>query len=170
MNCDNAERGCKWVGTVATLEEHVPTCEFTLLPCPKQCKDDNSELQSYLRKDLDQPLKEDCPNRSHTCRYCGQKGTYAHITRVHGKACLKKIHPCPSSDTMKCQHLKRHVTTEYQHTVISDKYRRVGYETELKRKDVATHKEDDHDKLHLHKANKLLKKLKRKYCSQFLVM
>ena len=29
------------MGTVGTLEEHVATCGFTLVPCSKQCEDDN---------------------------------------------------------------------------------------------------------------------------------
>ena len=40
VKCDNAERGCEWEGTVGTLEEHdvMTTCEFTPVPCPKECQ------------------------------------------------------------------------------------------------------------------------------------
>ena len=38
VKCDNVERGCKWEGTVDTLEEHVATCRFT------QCKQNNMIL------------------------------------------------------------------------------------------------------------------------------
>ncbi len=41
VKCDSMERGCQWVGTVGTLEEHMGVCQFTLVPCPKKCKDDN---------------------------------------------------------------------------------------------------------------------------------
>ena len=36
--------GCTWVGTVGTLEKHVATCKFTLLPCPKECRRSHSRL------------------------------------------------------------------------------------------------------------------------------
>ena len=82
--------------------------------------------------------------------YCGEKGAYAHITRVHDKKCLKKIHYCPNFwciDTMQRQHINKHVTTECEYTVIPCKFKRLGCERKLKRKDMAAHEEDD--KLHL---------------------
>ena len=54
MKCSNANRGCEWVGTVGTLEKHVATCGFTLVPCPKQCKDDNDAVKCLLKKDLEE--------------------------------------------------------------------------------------------------------------------
>ena len=97
VKCSNMERGCEWVGTVGTLENHVATCGFTLVPCPKQCKD-NNEAKHFLRKDLDRHLKNDCPNRHYECKSkkCGEKGTYAYITEVHDKTCKVKIVPCPN--------------------------------------------------------------------------
>ena len=53
-----------WIGAVATLERHVATCKFILFSCPKQCK---KTVKCFMRKDLDKHLKEDCPNRDHTC-------------------------------------------------------------------------------------------------------
>ncbi len=57
VKCDNMERGCQRVGTVGTLEEHVSVCQFTLVPCPKECKDDNGILK-IMRRDLQQHLEE----------------------------------------------------------------------------------------------------------------
>ena len=148
----------------------MATCEFTLLPCPKQCKDDNSEVKSFMRKNLHKHLKKDCPNRDYTCEHCGEKGTYAHITQVHGKTCSKKILPCPNtgcSYTTNRQYLKRHIATECEYTVIPCKYRRLGCETKLKRKDIITHEEDD--KLHLYKANNLFTQLKGKYICIYVI-
>ena len=51
VKCSNASRGCEWVGTLRTLEEHVATCGFTLVPCPKQCQDENDEVQLMLHKE-----------------------------------------------------------------------------------------------------------------------
>ena len=156
------EDGCEWIGTIATQEEHVATCEFALLPCPKQCKDGNGEVKCFMRKHLDNHLKEDCPNRDHTCQYCGEKGTYVCILRVHDKKYYRKILPCPNAgctDIMQCQHIEHHVITECGHTVILCKFKRLGCETELKRKDMTAHEEDD--KLHLHMAINMTLKLEK---------
>ncbi len=65
MKCDNVERGCQWEGTFGTLEEHVDGCQFTLVPCPKKCKDDK-----ITRRDLKHHLMEKCPNRDYSCEHC----------------------------------------------------------------------------------------------------
>ena len=142
------ERGCEWVGTVGTLEKHVATCGFTLVPCPKQCKDN----KHFMRKDLDRHLKNDCPNRHYECKSkkCGEKGTYAYITEVHDKTCKMKIVPCPNDGChtkIQRQQVSEHIS-KCPHTVIPCKYKGIGCDTELKREDMAAHEQDD--KLHLH--------------------
>ena len=154
MKCSNVERGCEWVGAVAALEKHGATCDFTLLPCPKQCKydDDSSDVKLFMRRDLNKHLKEDCPNRDYTCEYCGEKTTYAH-TQLHDEVCPQKILPCPNTgcvNTMQRQHVEAHFTAECEYTVIPCKFNKLGCKIELKRKDMAAHEEDD--KIHLHMA------------------
>ena len=151
MKCSNLERGCERVGTVGTLEEHLATCGFTLVPCPKQCKD-NNEAKHFLRKDLVRHLKNDCPNRHYECksRKCREKGTYAYITEVHDKTCKMKIFPCSNAGChtkIQRQQVSEHVS-KCPHTVIPCKYKGIGCDTELKREDMAAHEQDD--KLHLH--------------------
>ena len=51
VKCDSIERGCKWKGTVGTLEEHVATCDFIPVPCPKECKE-GSSIQMIIRKKI----------------------------------------------------------------------------------------------------------------------
>jgi hypothetical protein len=141
------ERGCEWEGTVGTLEQHVAKCGFTLVPCPNKCRN------SFMRRDLDRHLRKGCPNRDHSCQYCGKKGTYAEITELHDDKCEKKIVPCISdgcTETMERQNINEHVHTECPHTVISCKYKGIGCTSQLKRKDMPAHEEDD--KLHLHMA------------------
>ena len=148
------------MGTVASLEEHLAKCEFTLLPCPKQCKYTFGQVKCFMRKDLNKHLKEDCPNRDYTCEYCGEKGTYAHITQVHDTAC-KPL--CPNDKCLKRMQrhkIKKHLKTECEYTMIPCKYKRLGCKTELERKDIAAHEE--HDKHHLHMAIDTIAKLKRK--------
>ncbi len=89
MKCDNMEIGCQWEGTVGTLEKHVGVCQFTLVPCPKKCKDDNGILM-ITRRDLQQHLMEECPNRDYSCEHCDLKGTYT-TTLDHYDKCEKRI-------------------------------------------------------------------------------
>ena len=154
VKCDNIKRNCQWEGTIGTLEAHVATCEFTLLPCPNKCKDDNDKIIHFMRKDLDKHLENDCPNRDHRCKYCGEKGTYAHITQVHDIICELKILPCPNkcTKTMQRQDIEKHVHSECEDAVIACDYRILGCDTKLKRKDMAAHEQED--KLHLHMAIK----------------
>jgi hypothetical protein len=90
-----------------------------------------------MRKDLDQHLKEHCPNRNYTCLYCGEKGRYFSITQVHDLTCEKKTLPCPNAgcgDTMERQQVPEHVS-KCPHTVVSCKYKGIGCDAELERKD-----------------------------------
>ena len=137
----------------------MTTCEFTLVPCPKECKDKKKKVKLFVRNDLDKHLKEDCRNRDFTCKHCGEKGTFASITNIHPQKCLKKHVSCPNgcSSNMERQHVSEHVAT-CELTVIACKYKRLGCDRELKRKDMAAHEEDD--KLHLRMAINTTVKLK----------
>ena len=151
MKCDNMKRKCQWVGTVGMLEEHLAKCKFTLLPCPQKCVDFDG-ICYIMRKDLTVHLKRKCPNRDHTCKYCGEKGTYINIAFTHDLKCPKKPIPCPEgcNVTMPRKRLSEHVATECELSVTPCKYKRLGCDRELKRKDMAAHEEDD--KLHLRMA------------------
>ena len=151
MKCRNVARECKWEGTVGTRKAHVATCKFTLIPCPKECKDDKDEIVRFMRKDLDNHL-DNCPNRDHKCKYCGKKGTYAHITQVHDDTCEKKVISCPNADctkTIQRRNAKRHID-KCVYSEIPCKYQRLGCGVKMMRKDIPSH--EDEDKLHLHMA------------------
>ena len=159
MKCDNAI--CEWEGTVASLETHVATCEFTLLPCPKQCQDNSDNIAYLMRKDLPHHLERDCPNRDYKCQHCGKEGTFTNITLVHDKICEKKIVPCPNADcteTMPRKDIEKHLNTECEYAVIACKYENIGCCKESKRKEMAAHELDD--KIHLHMAIDTVNELK----------
>jgi len=140
------------VGTVGTLEEHRATCQFTLLPCPKECKDDFDKVKTFMRKELDEHLKKDCPNRDYICEYCGEEGTYFTIMEVHDAICEKVI-PCyihGCRKTMLRKLIDEHVKTDCEFVIVPCKYRKLGCKTKLKRKDMSAHERDD--SLHLHMA------------------
>ena len=137
------------------LDNHLATCDFSMIPCPNKCCDDlfgDLDTLQLMRKDLETHMKKDCPNREHECGLCGQQGKYFEMKWFHHETCPEKIVPCPNrcGITMKRQHTKEHITTECELTMISCKYKRIGCEMMLKRGDMAAHEEDD--KLHLHMA------------------
>ena len=149
MKCDQE---CEWEGTVGKLETHVAACEFTLLLCPKECKDDKNEILHFMRKDLDKHLENDCPNRDLECKYCGEKGTYANMIQVHENTCEMKIVSCPNADctkTIQRRNAKRHID-ECDYSEIPCKYQRIGCDVKMMRKDMPAHEEED--KLHLRMA------------------
>ena len=131
----------------------MATCDFTPVPCPKKCKKDSSIL-SVIRKDLEKHLEE-CMNRDYECKLCGKKDTYANITGAHDNECEKKVLPCPNTEctvTMERADIKKHLN-ECEYTVISCKYKNLGCEVGLKRKEkeaMEAHEQDD--KVHLHLA------------------
>ena len=161
MKCDNAI--CEWEGNVATLETHVATCEFTLLPCPNQCQDNSDNIEHLMRKDLPHHLERDCPNRDYKCQHCRIEGTFINISLVHDKICEKKIVPCPNADcteTMPRKDIEKHLNTECEYAVIACKYANIGCCKILKKIEMAAHELDD--KSHLHMAIDTVNELKKK--------
>ena len=161
VKCDSVAKGCEWEGTVGTLEEHVNTCGFTSVPCPKECKQNNT-IRMILKKDLEKHLTEQCVNRAYECQYCGKKDTYANITDIHDDLCEKKPHSCPNPgcpDSMQHAEIKQHLDNDCEHTVISCKYERIGCDVKMKRKDMGAHEQDD--KAHLHQALNTVVKLQQ---------
>ena len=136
----------------------MATCKFTLLPCPKECKDDSDKVKQFMRMDLNKHLEEDCPNRDYSCEHCGEKVPYSSLDE-HVTTCPKKMINCPNGcdSVMERQHISEHVAT-CELTVIACKYMRLGCDRELKRKNMAAHEKND--KLHLRMAMATTVKLK----------
>ena len=152
VKCYKVERGCEWEGTVGTLDEHVAVCKFIPVPCPNLCKE-KYKITLCMRKDLHHHVNNECPNRDHECPYCGEKGTYANITQIHDRVCKKKKIPCTNTECTKlieCGKMKQHLNV-CDYTTIPCKYKNIGCDVKLKRKDMPAHEEDD-DKVHLHQS------------------
>ena len=150
------------MGTIGTLEEHVATCGLTLLPCPKQCAAGDSSDQVFTRWELEAHLEKHCPNRDHSCNYCGESGTYTHITEIHDKICEMKTLPCGScSKIVQRRKIEKHVKFECKESVIACKYQRLGCKVELKRADMEKHISDS-DHVHLEMALGTISSLEKK--------
>ena len=126
----------------------MATCDFTPVPCPKECKQ-NDTIQ---RKNLEKHLKEQCINREYQCNHCGKKDTFTNITGIHNDVCEKKVLPCPNADcpdSMQRAEIKQHLENDCEHSVISCKYMYEGLrcDVKMKRKDMRAH-----EQAHLHQA------------------
>ena len=149
VRCASLERGCQWTGTIGTLDDHIATCQFALVPCPNKCEDDNGAGE--LRKDLDDHLKTKCPKRAYECQHCGEKGTHAGITEDHDKVCDKKIVPCPNKGSgcplsMEQGKTKQHVRSGCDYTEVACAYESLGCGVRMLRKDVEKHKREAREK------------------------
>ena len=146
------ERGCRWTGTIGTLDNHIATCQFALVPCPNKCEDDKGAGELYLvRKDLDDHLKTKCLKRAYECQHCGEKGTYASITEDHDKVCDKKIVPCPNKGSgcplsMERGKTKQHVRSVCDYTEVACAYESLGCGVRMLRKDAEKHKREAREK------------------------
>ena len=152
VQCSSIERGCQWTGTIGTLDNHIATCQFALVPCPNKCEDDKGAGEVHLmRKDLDDHLKTKCPKRAYECQHCGEKGTYASITEDHDKVCDKKIVPCPNKGSgctlsMERGKTKQHVRSVCNYTEVACAYESLGCGVRMLRKDAEKHKREDQDR------------------------
>ena len=92
--CDNASSGCDWVGELPSLDEHLASCDFSLLPCPNKCHN-WSKVVELLHRDIDKHTKEECPRHQYRCPHCQEEGEYQEMRTKHLKICSTLEVPCP---------------------------------------------------------------------------
>ena len=152
VRCTNTERGCQWTGTVGTLDDHIASCQFALVPCPNKCEEDKGAGELLLiRKHLDQHLKTKCPKRAYKCSHCGEKGTFTSVTEDHDQVCEKKIVACPKkrsgcSLSMERGKTKEHVSSDCEYTEVACVYEGLGCGARMLRKDRAAHENEAREK------------------------
>ena len=93
VKCNNCERKCGWVGELRSLDNHLTTCEYALLRCTNECI-----YNTVLRRDLDNHLKNKCPNRQYQCPHCNTAGRHCDITTTHLDTCPKVEVLCSNSE------------------------------------------------------------------------
>ena len=80
--CDNTSNGCEWTGELRSLDKHLASCGFILLPCPNKCQNGDKVVQ-LLRKDMQRHTKEECPRRQYECSDCHEIGEYRQMITKH---------------------------------------------------------------------------------------
>ena len=161
--CSNTENGCGWVGELRSLDYHLTTCGYVLLRCTNQCMKGEKEVR-ILRRDLDNHLKNKCPNRQYQCRHCKDTRRYCDITTTHLDTCPKLKVPCPNDGCKisipRCDLVNHQSKCQFEK--VPCKYAGIGCQKKPLRKDLQQH--EDNDTFHLHLAietvNKQQKELK----------
>ena len=157
--CDNTSNGCEWIGELRSLDKHLLSCDFTLLPCPNQCKKDE-EILKLLRKDIEKHKKKECPRRQYECSHCNETGEYQERTTTHLEECPNIEIPCPNDGCSKL--VKRCDMSEHceecSFELLPCKYSDIGCEQEICRKDLEDHERDS--QLHLQLAIDTVHELK----------
>lgn len=116
VRCANVERGCDWEGTVGTLDDHVTTCEITMVLCPNECYSGTS----MFRKDLPSHTRLHCPEREYQCQDWGWSDKYRVITGPHEEEFAKKMVSCPNKLCalfLECDHVQDHVMLHFSSVI-----------------------------------------------------
>ena len=112
---------------------------------------ENTGEVQMLRRDLNQHLKNKCPNRQYQCRHCKDTGKYCDITTTHLDTCPKVKVSCPNSEckisVLHCNLSKHRSKCPFED--VPCKYAGIGCKEELSRKDLEQHEGDDTFHLHL---------------------
>ena len=145
VKCSNHPKGCSWVGTLGSAEEHRASCSLETVACPKGCG------LVMLRKDTTEHVQERCEYRTHTCQYCGKKGPYLKINgQHHYQKC--KLYPvsCPNG----CGEAKIPRNSLAEHAkicpceIVQCEYRLLGCRAKVQRRSYAQHIQENKD-MHL---------------------
>ena len=146
--CDNTSNGCEWIGELRSLDKHLLSCDFTLLPCPNQCKKDG-EILKLLRNDIEKHTKEECPRRQYECPHCKETGEYQERITTHYEDCPNVKIPCPN---IGCHKLAKRWEIpdhrkECKFELVPCKYVKIGCKNKVPRKDIRDH--EGESQLHL---------------------
>ena len=98
VRCSMKERGCRWIGKLQDLEDHLDVdragCEYVDVECPNKCD------KPVPRCAIPHHLERSCPKRDYNCGYCGFTGSYEVVCNDHYPECDSYPIPCPNSCTV----------------------------------------------------------------------
>ena len=157
--------GCGWTGALREIDIHLQSCDYTLIPCTNECKN-NDQIAEVPRKDLQDHLNNKCPRRQYKCPLCEETGEHLEITTSHLKSCPKALVSCSNRGCnlifLRCE-ISAHQTT-CQYKPVPCKYAEVGCKEKPLRKDLKKHEEDG--QLHLRVTTEAVLELKKELAKQ----
>ena len=125
-------RGCKWVGTLATVLNHVEKCYYLFTACSLRCGD------AMLQKNILEHVKSNC-NRIISCDLC--------YIPIVAKCLHEHLDACPQS-TIQCnecqENLFRKDLSDHNSNIclyrpVECRYAKYGCQKKLFRKDLSDH-------------------------------
>ena len=147
VECVNHCNGCEFVGE---LGQHDATCDFSLLPCPNKCTDQQNKITMVMRKDMEKH-KMECPNRPYECPHSKETGGYHERTTKHLQECEMLEDACPNEGctekVLRCD-LPKH-RQECPHEIVLCKYAYRGCDVTLPREEMIEHQKDSQSHAHL---------------------
>ena len=131
VKCSNLDNGCQWTGELGELETHLQSCDYALLPCTNECKN-NDQIVKVLREDLRNHLTNKCPRRQYKCPHCEEMGEHQERTTSHLQTCpqvkVRSNAQCEAS-IPRCEVSTHRPTCDYE--PVSCKYAEVGVRRDL---------------------------------------
>ena len=138
VKCRRHQSGCEWVGELKSLEQHCGICEYVEVDCPNSC---GETIQRRLRS---YHLESECPKRHFVCTYCGHESTHGDIKTEHWPTCeqfpVSCKNSCGAENIPRCKE-EAHRLEDCPLQEVECKYKYVGCEEKVKRKDVDAHME-----------------------------
>ena len=148
VNCRNKVPGCKWVGELGELDNHLKIgsiegrCLFVSVECPLKC---DKHIQ---RCNLEEHKSSKCVKRPFTCKYCEYEATYELVANEHWLQCQKYPEKCPnkcSEDNIERQFLQRHLDDECPLQEVECKFSYAGCPVKMKRREIQKHMDESKD-------------------------
>ena len=141
--CMHKETGCKWIGDLGKLEQHLAIgkndgeCHFVMVKCTvsELCK------VKILRNALNNHTNNVCQYRQFRCEHCGYQSTYLVITTEHYDQCPDYPVLCPnncSKQTYPRGQLDAHLTLCPEQEVDCT-FSEMGCKEKLKRRQLQQH-------------------------------
>ena len=139
VSCENKRNGCKWMGKLRELSDHVAQCDFTMVTCS------NEGCSKHLfRHMVEQHVTSECQYRNFACPHCDAQGPYHRIVGEHLQTCTRLPIPCPNADCE--QMVPRDGVSVHRETCPKQKvpcpYAHIGCTVEVPRDAVERHKEE----------------------------
>ena len=79
-SCPLIKRGCDWLGTVESVENHLDTCGHVYVACELMCG------EVLARNKMRRHSRKECPLREKACPHCSEMYTVCEMAE-HVKAC-----------------------------------------------------------------------------------
>ena len=154
--CSNKCEGCEVITNVGQMDSHLKECEYARIPCKNTgCK------ETILRKNFNNHVENECPNRIVQCQYCGKSGEHNVIMGEHQLSKCPEIPiTCPRFCDLNKNFKRKDLKDHANHCPLEPihcPYYKYGCKDKIVRKDRVNHLASSTEK-HLVMVNETCKK------------